>query len=110
MYTCEPTDQQHLYDLRPPRKLMALILNSSFKFLTSVLVCLPFTCGNFVLPTANEQTFSIFIPTVLPACRRLLFPLLHAEKGHLRNAVANRVPASRWQGILFGINCEIISG
>ena len=35
----------------------------------------------------------------LPACRRLLFPLLHAEKGRLRNAVANRVPASRWQGI-----------
>ena len=27
----------------------------------------------------------------LPACRRLLFPLLHAEKGRLRNAVANRV-------------------
>ena len=47
---------------------------------------------------------------VLPACRRLLFPLLHAEKGRLRNAVANRVPASRWQGILFRINCEIISG
>ena len=46
----------------------------------------------------------------LPACRRLLFPLLHAEKGRLRNAVANRVPASRWQGILFRINCEIISG
>ena len=38
-------------------------------------------------------------PGGLPACRRLLFPLLHAEKGRLRNAVANRVPASRWQGI-----------
>ena len=46
----------------------------------------------------------------LPACTRLLFPLLHAEKGSLRNAVANRVTASRWQGILFLINCEIISG
>ena len=46
----------------------------------------------------------------LPACRRLLFPLLYAEKECLRNAVANRVPASRWQGILFRINCEIISG
>ena len=46
----------------------------------------------------------------LPACRHLLFPLLHAEKGCLRNAIANRVPASRWQGILFRINCEIISG
>ena len=43
----------------------------------------------------------------LPARRRLLFPLLHAEKGRLRNAVANRVPASRWQGILFRINCEV---
>ena len=48
--------------------------------------------------------------TTSPACKRLLFPLLHAEKGRLRNAVANRVPASRWQGILFRINCEIISG
>ena len=52
---------------------------------------------------------NIDIP-LLSACRRLLFPLLHAEKGRLRNAVANRVPASRWQGILFRINCEIISG
>ena len=47
---------------------------------------------------------------ILPACRRLLFPLLHAEKGRLCNAIANRVPASRWRGILFRINCEIISG
>ena len=46
----------------------------------------------------------------LPACRRLLFPLLHTEKGRLRNAVANRVLAPRWQGTLFRINCEIISG
>ena len=46
----------------------------------------------------------------LPAYRRLLFPLLHAEKGRLRNAVANRVAASRWQGILFRLNCEIICG
>ena len=46
----------------------------------------------------------------VPACRRLLYPLLHAEKGRLRNAVANRVPASRWQGILFRINCAITSG
>ena len=54
--------------------------------------------------------FNLGSGTGLPACRRLLFPLLHAEKGRLRNAVANRVPASRWQGILFRINCEIISG
>ena len=46
----------------------------------------------------------------LPGCRRLLFPLLHAEKGPLCNAIANRVPASCWQGILFCINREIISG
>ena len=32
------------------------------------------------------------------------FLLLHTEKGRLRIAVANRVPASRWQGILFRIN------
>ena len=51
-----------------------------------------------------------YLCTCLPACRRLLFPLLQAEKGRLRNAVANRVTASRWQGILFRINCEIISG
>ena len=51
-----------------------------------------------------------FVIAMLPACRRLLFPLLHEEKGRLRNAVANRVPASRWQGILFRINCGIISG
>ena len=48
--------------------------------------------------------------SILPACRRLLFPLLHAEKGRLRNAVANRVLASRWQGILFCINYQIIPG
>ena len=46
----------------------------------------------------------------LPACKCLQFPLLYAGKGRLRNAVANRVPASRRQGILFRINCEIISG
>ena len=50
------------------------------------------------------------LSAVLPACRRLLFPLLRAEKGRLRKAVANRVPASCWQGILFRINYEIISG
>ena len=58
----------------------------------------------------DELFFYFWASRRLPACRRLLFPLLHAEKGRLRNAVANRVPASRWQGILFRINCEIISG
>ena len=41
----------------------------------------------FFLLTATEKS--------LPACRRLLFPLLHAEKGRMRNAVANRGAASR---------------
>ena len=34
----------------------------------------------------------------LPACRRLLFLLLHAEKGRLRNAVANRLDFRRLPG------------
>ena len=42
----------------------------------------------------------------LPACRRLLFPLLHAEKGRLRNAVANRVPASCWVPKILGTRCD----
>ena len=64
--------------------------------------CLQVHFGQLFKETALQER--------LPACRRLLFPLLHAEKGRLRNAIANRVPASRWQGILFRINCEIISG
>ena len=42
----------------------------------------------------------------LPACRRLVFPLLHAEKERLRNAVANRVPASRWVPKILGTCCD----
>ena len=42
----------------------------------------------------------------LPACRRLLFRLLHAEKGRLRNAVANRVPASCWVPKILGTRCD----
>ena len=62
--------------------------------------------------TVSAQGYDMSsLEDILPACRHLLFPLLHAEKGRLRNAVANRVPASRWQGtILFRINYEIISG
>ena len=71
-------------------------------FAMFVYIC---TCFHFVLIGGNLTAQS-----TLPACRRLLFPLLHAEKGHLRNAVANHGPVSRWQGILFCINCEIISG
>ena len=47
-----------------------------------------------------------FVHVYLPACRRLLFPLLHAEKGRLRNAVANRVPASRWVPKILGTRCD----
>ena len=43
---------------------------------------------------------------MLPACRRLLFPLLHAEKGRLCNAVANHVPASRWVPKILGTCCD----
>ena len=43
---------------------------------------------------------------LFPLCRRLLFPLLHAEKGRLRNAVANRVAASRWVPKILGTCCD----
>ena len=43
----------------------------------------------------------------LPEYRHPLFPLLHAVKGRLHNSVANPIPAFRWQGILFRINCDI---
>ena len=48
-----------------------------------------------ITPKLPLQRFAI---KSLPACRRLLFPLLHAEKGRMRNAVANRgasVPCSK---------------
>ena len=35
-------------------------------------------------------------------CRRLLFPLLHAEKGRLCNTIANHVPASSWVPKILG--------
>ena len=92
-------------------------------FLMALFTIILFYISNFWSCTQNNMMWpfilgskgwrhgeSARLPPMLPACRRLLFPLLHAEKGCLRNAVANRVPASRWQGILFRINCEIISG
>ena len=42
-----------------------------------------------------EVTIATLCNKRVPACRRLLFPLLHAEKGRMRNAVANRGAASR---------------
>ena len=42
----------------------------------------------------------------LPACRSLIFPLLHTEKGCLRNAVANHVPASCWVPKILGTRCD----
>ena len=68
------------------------------------------TTGPSELPCTQLDHMEKNLSPLLPACRRLLFPLLHVEKRRLRNAVANRVPASRWQGILFRINYEIISG
>ena len=55
--------------------------------------------------TKNRATLNDLVK-VLPACRRLLFPLLHEEKGRLRNAVANRVPASRWVPKILGTSCD----
>ena len=49
---------------------------------------------------------ALHLQQLLPACRRLLFPFLHAEKGRLRNAVANRVPASRWVPKILGTCCD----
>ena len=57
----------------------------------------------------RDHTAYSFFPLLyshLPACRRLLFPLLHAEKGRLRNAVANRVPGSRWVPKIWGTCCD----
>ena len=84
------------------RDLIVSLSSTSFSVMFSS--CLSFNRTGEVFSHPVIQTM------FLPACRRLLFPLLHAEKGRLRNAVVNRVPASRWQGILFRINCEIISG
>jgi len=61
---------------------------------------------NEMLFPHQEYTFSSYLNRKLPACRRLLFPLLHAEKGRLRNAVANRVPASRWVPKILGTCCD----
>ena len=58
-----------------------------------------------ILPLFSLQTSTLPINS-LPACRRLLFPLLHAEKGRLRNAVANRVPASCWVLKILGTRCD----
>ena len=82
----------NLFTTNPPK----ICFNQYHQYGISALILATSLCGEPVL--------------ALPACRRLLFPWLHAEKGRLRNAVANRVPASHWQGILFRINCEIISG
>ena len=54
----------------------------------------------------SESLEGFLRPPRLPACRRLLFPLLHSEKGRLRNAVANRVPASRWVPKILGTCCD----
>ena len=59
-----------------------------------------------VLRLLAEKHGNILQMNFLPASRRLLFPLLHAEKGCLRNAVANCVPASRWVPKILGTCCD----
>ena len=73
MYTCEPTDQKHLYDLRSPPKLMALILNSSFKFLTSVLEFYSLNFTN-VLEDADKHLHAKHGLKSHPPRQRLLLP------------------------------------
>ena len=59
----------------------------------------------YVTNTLNN-TFTNNFETNGAPYRRLLFPLLCAEKGRLRNAVANRVPSSRWAPKIFGTCCD----
>ena len=61
---------------------------------------------SIILPSEYSNDSSCPQLDELPACRRLLFPLLHAEKGRLRNAVANRVPASCWVPKILGTRCD----
>ena len=65
-------------------------------------------CVSFVDLCCAAKTRSLKVKryVLLPACRCLLFPLLHAEKGRLCNAVTNRVPASRWVPKILGTRCD----
>ena len=65
-------------------------------------VIFPFIIWPCLKRTGNKQSQELD----LPACRRLLFPLLHAEKGRLHNAVANCVPGSRWVPKILGTCCD----
>ena len=80
--------------LRDMRNKILRSANTKYHF--SYLFFYKINKGDLPLMLACENILS---PRSLPACRRLLFPLLHAEKGRLRNAVANRVPAFGGQGI-----------
>ena len=44
-----------------------------------------------------EVTIATLCNKIIACRRRLLFPLLHAEKGRMRNAVANRGPVPEQQ-------------
>ena len=44
--------------------------------------------GNVQESVLQLDLLLFFTVLALPACRRLLFPLLHVEKGRLRNALA----------------------
>ena len=100
----------HSATLLGPRKLIMHGLKRLMGCILPAMHCRSQNCWELLHPFAHHCQHARNNQHCLPACRRLPFPLLHAEKGRLRNAVANRVPASRWQGILFRINCEIISG
>ena len=71
----------------------------------SLVICVPLPVKRISLvirvPLPRKHLF-----IVLPACRRLLFPLLPAEKGRLRNAVTNHVPVFRWVSKILGTCCD----
>lgn len=49
--------------------------------------------GKYHFPITTTQAVSI-LESSQAVCKRLLFPLLHVEKGHPHNATANCVPVS----------------
>ena len=93
------------YCLLRSKQFTALLLNIISKYLCDLLTFKSSlynlrSSGSILLSMRavrskklGDRAFMVEAPTLLPAYRRLLFTLLHAEKGHLRNAVANRVQA-----------------
>ena len=93
------------YCLLRSKQFTALLLNIISKYLCDLLTFKSSlynlrSSGSILLSmravqskTVGDRAFMVEAPTLLPPYRRLLFTLLHAEKGHLRNAVANRFQA-----------------